>query len=75
MTAFFKSLFKLLEGLALFALAFIFLRWFVKNLTGKYWYLFWLWLVVAVLMVVGRQQKVEDEYGHRTGAEIWEANH
>lgn len=67
-----RGFFKLLEGLALFGLAFMFLRWFIKGLFGKYFILFWIWLFIAIWMYISHNNKVENEYDHRTGAEIWE---
>ncbi len=75
MRAFFRALFRLLKGIALFALAYVFLRWFIKNLTGKYWPVFWIWLLLALGVVIGSSQKSESEYDHRTGAEVWQAYH
>jgi hypothetical protein len=67
-----KGFFRVLEGLALFGLAFLFLRWFVRGLFGPYFILFWLWLFLACGMYYVNKNRVEESYDHRTGAEVWE---
>jgi hypothetical protein len=34
--------------------------------------LFWLWLFLAIGMYVLNQNRIEESYDHRTGAEVWE---
>jgi hypothetical protein len=43
-----RGFFRLLEGLILFSLAFLFLRWFIKGLFGKYFIFFWIYLFIAM---------------------------
>jgi hypothetical protein len=69
------SIFRFLEGVVLLGLAFVFLRWYIKGHFGKYFIFFWLNTIMALLMFVGHQQQIEEEYDNRTGAEIWEATH
>jgi uncharacterized membrane protein len=66
-----KGFLRVLEGIALFGFAFLFLRWFIKGLFGKYFILFWLWLFLAIGIYVLNQNRVEESYDHRTGAEVW----
>ena len=67
-----RMIFNLLRGFALFGFAFMFLRWFVKGLFGKYFILFWIWLIIAFMMYYNNQKELETSYDHRTGAEVWE---
>jgi hypothetical protein len=69
------SIFRFLEGVVLLGLAFVFLRWYIKGHFGKYFIFFWLNTIMALLMFVGHQQQIEEEYDNRTGAEVWEATH
>ncbi len=66
------QIFSFLSKLMLFGFAFAFLQWFAKGLVGKYFWAFWLWLIIAVGTVIGHRQEVEDSYDHRTGAQVWE---
>jgi hypothetical protein len=70
-----KKLWRIASNIALFVLAFKFLEWYVKGHFGKYFIFFWLNTVISILMVIGHQKKVEEEYDHRTGSEIWEQTH
>jgi uncharacterized membrane protein len=69
-----RGFFRVLEGFVLFGLAFIFLKWFIKGLFGRYFYIFWIWLIVAIGMVV-HDRATQEPYDHRTGAEVWEARY
>jgi hypothetical protein len=69
------KVFQFLKGVVLFYLAFVFLKWYIKGHFGKYFIFFWLNTIIALLMFVGHQQQIEQEYDHRTGAEVWEATH
>ncbi len=71
---FLKSLFKVIQGFFLFYLAYIFIKWNVKGHFGKYFILFWLNTIMSIIMYVNHQNKIEEEYDHRTGAEVWEEN-
>jgi hypothetical protein len=68
-----RGFFRLLEGLALFGLAFLFLRWFIKGLFGKYFIFFWIYLFIAVIMFISNRVNKEP-YDTRTGAEIFLSN-
>ena len=70
-----RGFFKLLEGFVLFGLAFMFLKWFIKGLFGRYFIIFWVWLFIAIGMYISNKNKAENEYDHRTGAEVWEAKY
>ncbi len=69
------SIFRFLEGVVLFYLAFVFIKWYVKGHFGKYFIFFWLNIIIAFVMYFNHQQQIEEEYDNRTGAEIWEATH
>jgi len=44
-----RGFFRLLGALMLFGLAFRFLSWFIKGLFGRYFILFWGWLICAII--------------------------
>lgn len=67
-----RLILNLLRGFALFGFAFMFLKWFVKGLFGKYFILFWIWLIIAFMMYYYNKKELETSYDHRTGAEVWE---
>ena len=67
-----RMIFNLLRGFVLFGFAFMFLQWFVKGLFGKYFILFWIWLIVAFMMYYNNKKELENSYDRRTGAEVWE---
>lgn len=67
-----RTLFSILRGFALFGLAFIFLKWYIKGHFGKYFLFFWLWSIISFSMYYNHKKEVEESYDHRTGAEIWE---
>jgi hypothetical protein len=71
---FLKSLFKLIQGFFLFYFAYVFVKWYVKGHFGKYFIFFWLNTIMAFVMFFNHQNKIEEEYDHRTGAEVWEQN-
>ena len=71
---FLKSLFKVIQGIFLFYLAYIFIKWYVKGHFGKYFIFFWLYTILSIVMYINHQNKIEEEYDHRTGSEIWEEN-
>ena len=70
-----RGFFRILEGFVLFGLAFIFLRWFIKGLFGRYFIVFWAWLIIAIVMYFNHQNELEESYDHRTGAEVWESKY
>lgn len=67
-----RGILNLLRGFALFGFAFMFLRWFIKGLFGKYFIIFWLWLILTIVMYHNHQKKLKESYDHRTGAQVWE---
>ena len=70
-----RGFFRVLEGFVLFGLAFIFLKWFIKGLFGRYFIVFWVWLIVAAVMYFNHKNELEESYDNRTGAEVWEAQY
>ena len=70
--SFFRSLINVLKGFALFYFAFAFLLWYIKGHFGKYFIFFWLNTILSIVIGINHQNKIEQEYDHRTGAEIWE---
>lgn len=44
-----REFFRLLGALMLFGLAFKFLSWFIEGLFGKYFILFWGWLICVII--------------------------
>lgn len=39
---------RVLGGIMMFSLAFHFVEWFIKGLFGKYFIIFWIWLIAAI---------------------------
>lgn len=70
-----RGILKFLEGIFLFGLAIIFLKWFVKGLFGRYFIIFWAWLLISFYMYFSHQKEIEESYDHRTGAEVWESKY
>ena len=69
------KVFQFLKGIILFYLAFVFIKWYVKGHFGKYFIFFWLNTIIALMIGINRRNQIEQEYDHRTGAEVWEATH
>ena len=69
-----RGFLRVLEGFVLFGFAFLFLRWFIKGLFGRYFILFWAWLIIAIAMFV-HARVTEEPYDRRTGAEVWESKY
>jgi len=69
-----RGFFRVLEGFVLFGLAFIFLKWFIKGLFGRYFIVFWIWLIVAIGMFV-YDRSTQTPHDYRTGAEIWNSKY
>ena len=69
------KIFRFLEGIALFYLAFVFLKWYVKGHFSKYFIFFWLNTIITFIMYFNHKDQIKQEYDHRTGAEVWEATH
>jgi hypothetical protein len=45
---FLLGLFKLIEGIILFYLVFLFLKWYIKGHFGKYFILFWMYTLAVI---------------------------
>ena len=69
------KIFRFLEGVVLFYLAFVFIKWYIKGHFDKYFIFFWLNTIISIIMYFNQQKQIEQEYDHRTGAEVWEATH
>lgn len=69
-----RGFFRVLEGFVLFGLAFMFLKWFIKGLFGRYFIVFWAWLIIAIVMFI-HARATEEPYDYRTGAEVWESKY
>lgn len=67
-----RTILNLLRSFALFGFAYIFLRWFIRGLFGKYFFIFWIWLILALRMYYNHKKQLENSYDRRTGAEVWE---
>ena len=76
-----KGFFRLLEGLLLFGMAFAFIRWFINGLFSRYFILFWVWLILAIVyywaywnpnIMFNHNWPQHDSI---TGAEAWSKNH
>ena len=66
-----KGFWELLNKTIIIALAVAFIRWYFKGHFGKYFILFWLNTIVAIVMYINHKSN-ETPYDHRTGAEVWE---
>ena len=66
-----KGLFKLIEGIIVFALFFAFIRWYIKGHFGKYFILFWLNTFIS-LIIYTHHKTHQEPYDRRTGAQVWE---
>ena len=69
------SILKFVKGLIFIYLAFVFLAWYIKGHFGRYFIFFWLNTILSTVMYFNHKNQIEAEYDHRTGAEVWEANH
>jgi hypothetical protein len=72
------NLLKLLSNLYLFAMAFIFLGWYIKmHFHPKWFWAFWLNTIVAIVMYVHHNQPdpERERIDRMTGAEYWEMTH
>ena len=70
-----RGIFRFFEGIWLFSLAYRFSLWYVGNHFSKYFIIFWLNTIIAIIMFVSAQTKTETKYTGKTGAEIWEMKH
>jgi hypothetical protein len=70
-----KAIFNFISSIIVFTLAFVFLKWYIKGHFGKYFIFFWLNTIIAFATYFNHKNQIEQEYDHRTGAEVWEANH
>jgi len=57
-----KALLKFLEGIVVFYLAFAFVKWYIKGHFGKYFILFWLNTIIAIIMFVYNRQHEAERY-------------
>jgi hypothetical protein len=76
-----KGFFRLLGSVILFGLAFYFIRWFVKGLFGKYFILFWAWLILSIVYFWAYHNPNImfnhnwPQHDSMTGVKAWERNH
>lgn len=70
------GLLRLLEGLIIFYLAFMFIKWYVKGHFGKYFILFWAWTIFSIFHYYSEKQRLNEKYASdpRSGYEIWQDN-
>jgi hypothetical protein len=70
------GLLKVLEGLILFYLLFIFLKWYVKGHFGKYFIFFWAWTIFSFFVYQSESKRINEKYASdpRSGYEIWQEN-
>ena len=66
-----RMLWNIFNKFIIIALAIAFVRWYVKGHFGKYFILFWLNTILAIVINLYNKSN-ETPYDHRTGAEIWE---
>ena len=69
---FLSGLFKLIEGIILFYLMFVFLKWYIKGHFGKYFILFWICTIAVVFH--HHQYQTHSEYNPTSGYEIFKEN-
>ena len=65
------GLFRFIEGLFLFGLAFHFAVFYVKGHFGKHWYLFWGFTIFLICYKCHHDYQVS-KYDNRPGYVIWE---
>ena len=76
-----RAFLRFLEGIILFGLAISFVKWFIKGLFGKYFYLFWLWLIASIVYFWAYHNPnimfnhSWPQHDSTTGAEAWNRNH
>lgn len=58
-----REIFRFLEGIVLFYLLFVFLRWYIKGHFGKYFILFWLYTIFAIWFHFHKNELGIMEYG------------
>lgn len=72
---FLSALIKVIEGLAIFAIVFWFMKWYIKGHFGKHALFFWIWSISVLVMAIhdnNRRNREQMEYEKMgTGAEIW----
>ena len=69
---FLLGLVKLIEGIVLFYLVFVFLKWYIKGHFEKYFILFWICTIVVIFHQY--QYQTYSEYDPRSGYEIFKEN-
>ena len=70
------GLLKLLEGVILFYLAFMFIKWYIKGHFGKYFILFWAWTIFSIFFNISEMKRLDEKWSSdpRSGQEIWTEN-
>lgn len=56
-----KGLFNFISGIIVFALAFAFLKWYIKGHFGKYFIFFWLNTLLSIYMKYDHDRNVPKE--------------
>jgi hypothetical protein len=69
-----RTIFNFISSIAIFALAFAFLRWYIKGHFGKWAIFFWLYTTFTIIIYINNKNRVVEE-DRRTGAEVWEEMH
>ena len=57
-----RGIFKFLEGVIVFYLAYVFIKWYIKGHFSKYFIFFWLNTIIAIIMFVYNKQYEADRY-------------
>lgn len=68
-----KSLWKIFEAFIVFALLFVFLRWYIRGHFGKWALFFWIWTIVSIIMFVRQKNRIP-EHDNTPGYVYWERN-
>jgi len=70
------GLFRLLEGIVLFYLLFVFLKWYITGHFGKYALLFWLFTISGFICypIVKHHHEAKYASDHRSGYEMCKEN-
>jgi hypothetical protein len=70
------GLFRLLEGIVLFYLLFVFLKWYITGHFGKYALLFWLFTISFCIYYPIEKSRLDTKYAsdHRSGYEMFKEN-
>ena len=57
-----KGIFKFLEGVIVFYLAFAFIKWYVSGHFGRYFIFFWLNTIIALIMFFYSRETAAERY-------------